>query len=175
MEKKSIDKTVNKLLEKTAEQGIETIWDRSDQQQARCGFGLDGLCCRLCYMGPCRINPKGKSPRRGVCGATAEVIVARNFARMVAAGAAAHSDHGRDVAHTLLLAAQSPESGYRIKDANKLKKIAPLFNVDAKDRGIEDIARDVALTALENFGRQEGELSFIGRAPKKRQELWREL
>ncbi|MFC2157107.1 anaerobic carbon-monoxide dehydrogenase catalytic subunit [Acidobacteriota bacterium] len=175
MEKKSIDKTVNTLLEKTSEMGIETIWDRADQQKARCGFGLEGLCCRLCYMGPCRINPKGKSPQSGVCGATAEVIIARNFARMVAAGTAAHSDHGRDVAKTLLLAAQSPDSGYRIKDVNKLKKIALTFGVEVKGRNNEDIAREVALKAMENFGRQEGELDFISRAPKKRQELWREL
>ena len=175
MEKKSVDETVNILLEKTSEMGIETIWDRADQQKGRCGFGLEGLCCRLCYMGPCRINPKGKSPRTGVCGATAEVIIARNFARMVAAGTAAHSDHGRDVAKTLFLAAQSPESGYRIKDVTKLKKIALTFGVEVKDRSKEEIAKEVALKAIENFGRQEGELDFISRAPKKRQELWREL
>jgi len=116
MAKKSIDRTVNTMLEKTSEQGVETIWDRSDQQKARCGFGEQGLCCRACYMGPCRIHPKGKGAQYGVCGASAEVIVSRNFARMVAAGASAHSDHGREVAKTLLLAAESADSGYTIKD-----------------------------------------------------------
>ena len=130
LQKKSIDSAVNKMLERTAHQGIETIWDRSDRQKVRCGFGEQGLCCRLCYMGPCRINPKGKSPQRGVCGATPEVIVARNFARMVAAGASAHSDHGRGVAKTLLTAAVSPESGYSIKDAHKLKKVAQVFGIE---------------------------------------------
>ncbi len=173
--KKSADKTVNDLLELTSKKGIETIWDRSDRQKARCGFGEQGLCCRLCYMGPCRINPKGKSPTRGVCGASAEVIVARNFARMVAAGAAAHSDHGRDVAKTLLAAAESPESGYRIKDVSKLKKMAQVFGIDTKDRKKEEMAKDLAKRALANFGQQDGEVDFIKLAPAKRQDLWRQL
>ncbi len=175
MTKKSIDQTVIQLLEKTSKQGVETIWDRSDQQKARCGFGEQGLCCRACYMGPCRINPKGKGPQKGVCGAAPEVIVARNFARMVAAGAAAHSDHGREVAKTLLLAAKSPDLGYTIKDVNKLKKVARAFGIEVKDREKEDLAKDVAEKALQNFGRQEGEIDFIRLAPEKRQNLWRQL
>ena len=155
--------------------GIETVWDRSDQQKPRCGFGESGLCCHNCYMGPCRINPKGKSPQRGVCGSTGEVIVARNFARMIAAGAAAHSDHGRDVAKTLLLAAQSPDSGYTITDANKLRKVAMVLDVPADQRTKEDIALDVAEKALDVFGNQEGEVPFIRLAPEKRQALWRDL
>jgi carbon-monoxide dehydrogenase catalytic subunit len=173
--KKSIDKTVDKMLEITSELGVETIWDRSDQQKARCGFGEQGLCCRLCYMGPCRINPKGKPPQKGVCGATAEVIVARNFARMVAAGAAAHSDHGRGVAQTLMTAAISPDSGYTIKDVNKLKKVAEVFGVDIKDRDKRDIAKDVAERALAIFGQQEGEIDLVKLAPVKRQNLWHQL
>jgi carbon-monoxide dehydrogenase catalytic subunit len=174
-QKKSIDKTVNQMLERTSEQGIETIWDRSDQQKARCGFGEQGLCCRLCFMGPCRISPKGKSPQRGVCGATAEVIVARNFARMVAAGAAAHSDHGRGVVKTLMIAAKSPESGYTIKDVNKLKKVAQVFGIDVKDRDKQDIAIDVAESAMAIFGQQEGKIDLIKLAPEKRQNLWHQL
>lgn len=175
MEKKSIDKTVNHLLEKAKKEGLETIWDRADQQKSRCGFGEEGLCCRHCYMGPCRINPKGKSPQKGVCGASAEVIVARNFARMIAAGAAAHSDHGREVARTLLLAAESPESGYTIKDFGKLKKVALVFGVEVKNRTNEAIAKDVAAKALANFGQQEGEVDFSRLAPETRQNLWRQL
>jgi len=174
MEKKSIDNTVNLMIDKAAADGVETIWDRSAQQKARCGFGEQGLCCKNCYMGPCRINPMGKEPRTGVCGASAEVIVARNFGRMVAAGAAAHSDHGRDVAKTLLFAAESPDSGYRIKDVNKLRKVAQVLGVDHKNRKNEEVARDVARKALDNFGRQEGEIDFIRLAPQKRQALWRQ-
>ena len=175
MKEKSIDRTVNRLYEKSVQDGVETIWDRSDKQKPRCGFGEQGLCCDICYMGPCRINPRGKSPQKGVCGATPEVIVARNFARMIAAGAAAHSDHGREVAKTLLFAATSPESGYFIKDVNKLNKVAKVLGIESKDRKKEDVAAEVAEKVMEDFGRQEGEVSFINNAPETRQALWREL
>ena len=175
MKEKSIDSTVKQLLNKANQDGVETVWDRSDKQTPRCGFGEQGLCCHICYMGPCRINPRGKSPQKGVCGATAEEIVARNFARMIAGGASAHSDHGREVAKTLLFAARSPDSGYSIKDVNKLKKVAKVLEIEVNDRKKEDIAAEVAVKTLENFGRQEGEVSFIKMAPETRQALWRKL
>jgi carbon-monoxide dehydrogenase catalytic subunit len=126
-------------------------------------------------MGPCRINPAGKKARKGVCGATAEIVVARNFAKMIASGAAAHSDHGREVAKTLLLAASNPESGYTIRDARKLTKVAQVFGIPVQDKPKERIALEVAERALADFGRQEGEISFIKAAPEKRQALWRKL
>lgn len=175
MNKRSIDNSVAPLLEKNKQKGLETVWDRSDQQKPRCGFGERGLCCHTCYMGPCRIHPSGKKPRRGVCGATAEVIVARNFARMIAAGAAAHSDHGREVAKTLVAAAKNPESGYTIKDVHKLKKVAKVLGISIENRPKEEIACEVAGKALEDFARQDGEVSFIQRAPETRQALWRKL
>jgi carbon-monoxide dehydrogenase catalytic subunit len=175
MEEKSRDKAVTHLLKKSAENEIETVWDRAAQQSPHCGFGLRGTCCKNCFMGPCRINPHGKKPQRGVCGSTGEVIAARNFARMIAAGAAAHSDHGRDVAKTLLLAAKNPDAGYSITDVNKLKKVAHLFGIQTENRSKEEIAADVAEKALKDFGNQEGEISFIKLAPETRQALWREL
>jgi len=155
--------------------GMGTVWERSREQTPHCGFGEKGLCCRICNMGPCRINPKGKSPRRGVCGATAEVIVARNFARMIAGGAAAHADHGREVAEFLLTAAKNPDSGYAIKDVGKLNKVAQVLGIAIKDRPKEDIAADVAEKALEDYGRQEGAISFVRRAPEIRQAIWKKL
>ena len=175
MRKKSIDSSVNYMLEKTGRSGIETTWDRSEQQEPRCGFGELGICCRNCYMGPCRIDPFGNGPQKGVCGATAEIIVARNFGRMIAAGAAAHSDHGRDVANALLLAATHADAGYSIKDVNKLRKVAGILGVSIDGKAKEDIAREVAEKALENFGRQNGEIPFINLAPEARQALWRKL
>lgn len=153
----------------------ESVWERSGEQRPRCGFGESGTCCRHCYMGPCRINPRGKSPQKGACGATAEVIVARNFARMIAAGAAAHSDHGREVVRALLTAAKNPDSGYTIKDAGKLKKLAHVFSIPVKDRAKEDIALDIAEQALKDFARQEGRISFVRQAPETRQALWKKL
>ncbi len=175
MNKKSIDSSVNRLLENNKQGGIETIWDRSDKQKPRCGFGERGLCCHICYMGPCRINPSGKKSIKGVCGATAEVIVARNFARMIAGGAAAHSDHGREVAKTLLLAAKNPDSGYSVKDVNKLNKVANIMGISVQSRQKEEIAYDVAVKALEDFSQQDGEISFTQRAPEKRQAIWHQL
>jgi carbon-monoxide dehydrogenase catalytic subunit len=175
MEDKSRDKAVMHLLKKNAENDIETVWDRAAQQSPHCGFGIRGLCCKNCFMGPCRINPHGKKPQKGVCGSTGEVISARNFARMIAAGAAAHSDHGRDVAKTLLLAAKNPDAGYPITDVNKLRKVAHLLGILTENRSKEEIAADVAEKTLEDFGRQEGEISFIKLAPEPRQAKWREL
>jgi carbon-monoxide dehydrogenase catalytic subunit len=175
MAKKSIDGSVNHLLENLSGKNIETAWDRSEQQGPRCGFGELGICCRNCNMGPCRIDPFGEGASKGVCGATAEVIVARNFCRMIAAGSAAHSDHGRDVAKTLLFAATHPDSGYSIKDVRKLKKVADILGVETQNRSTEEIAAEVARRALDNFGRQDGEIPFIQIAPESRQAVWRKL
>ncbi len=174
-EDKSIDKSVQQALKRAREQGIETIWDRAERQSPHCGFGEQGLCCQMCYMGPCRINPKGKSPQKGVCGASAGTIVARNFARMIAGGAAAHSDHGRDVAKTLLEAATNPDSPFTIKDTAKLQKVARFLGIETAKRPAEEIAKKVAERALENFGRQDGEIDFLKLAPQTRQTLWRKL
>ncbi len=173
-DKKSIDPAVTHVLERTKEKGITTVWDRSEAQKPRCGFGESGLCCHICYMGPCRISPSGKKMQKGVCGATAETIIARNFCRMIAAGAAAHSDHGREVAKTLLLAAQEPDLGYTIRDVNKLKKLSQVLGISIKDKSNLQIAIEVAEKALANFGQQEGEVSFTRQAPETRQALWRE-
>ncbi|MFB0564415.1 MAG: anaerobic carbon-monoxide dehydrogenase catalytic subunit [Candidatus Aminicenantaceae bacterium] len=163
------------MKKKNSGKYFETIWGRSDQQKPRCGFGERGLCCHTCFMGPCRINPHGKSPQRGVCGASPEVIVARNFARMIAGGAAAHSDHGREVAKTLLSVSQNPDSSYSIRDVNKLKKVAQAMGVSTKDRSKEKIAEEIAQKALKDFSNQDGEVSFIKLAPETRQALWRQL
>jgi carbon-monoxide dehydrogenase catalytic subunit len=174
-EDRSIDRTVRQALKRAREKGLETIWDRSDRQSPHCGFGEQGLCCQMCYMGPCRINPKGKSPQEGVCGATAGVIVARNFARKIAGGAAAHSDHGRDVAKILLEAATNPDSPYTIKDTAKLQKVARFLGIETGNRPSEETAKKVAERALDNFGRQDGEIDFLKLAPEARQKLWRKL
>jgi carbon-monoxide dehydrogenase catalytic subunit len=121
-------------------------------------------------MGPCRLVKEGQV---GVCGATVETVAARNMARAVAAGSAAHSDHGRDVAFTLLAAAEGKAQGYQIRDEEKLHAVARKFGVPVDKRSKEEIAKDVANKAIAQFGQQNGELLYIKTAPKKRQELWR--
>lgn len=168
---RSIDKAAQEMLRVAQEQGLSTAWDRREQQGIPCRFGSQGLCCRVCQMGPCRIV-EGRSPR-GVCGADADTIAARNLLRMIAAGVAAHSDHGRDVAHTLLKAAE--DGDYKVKDPVKLRRLAYSLGLESAGKDERSLAREVAERALEEFGRQEGELRFVLRAPERRVERWRRL
>jgi anaerobic carbon-monoxide dehydrogenase catalytic subunit len=173
---KSIDPGVHKMLERAEQLNIETVWDRYEAMLPECGFGELGVCCRNCNMGPCRISPfDDQGPKKGVCGATADIIVARNLVRMIAGGAAAHSDHGRDLAHTLLLTAEGNGGGYEIKDEQKLKTLAGEFGIQTQDRTKEQIALDLARSVYGEFGRQEGFLQFTRRAPEKRVALWKRL
>jgi carbon-monoxide dehydrogenase catalytic subunit len=174
-ELKHADKASQQIFKRAQEEHYETVWDRYDDQQPQCGFGILGLCCRNCSMGPCRIDPFGDGPKFGVCGANGDTIAARNLARMIAAGAAAHSDHGRDVAHTLLMVARDPNSDYTIKNVDKLKAIAKIYGVDTSGKDLKKIAEEVALSALEEFGRQEGEVKMATTAPDARVKLWRDL
>ncbi len=181
-EVKSIDQASLEMLEKAATDGCRTVFDRAETVKP-CPIGAEGSCCKNCAMGPCRVPlPRGKeetaeehNKRKGVCGATAETISARNFARMIAAGSAAHGDHGRRVVELLHNVAEGKAPGYEIKDEQKLLQIALEFGVKIGDRSNLEIAKDIADIAREDFNRQEGELNFIKRAPLKRQEIWRKL
>ncbi len=169
---RSADRATQQMLKRAQADERQTAWDRFEQQQPQCKFGSEGLCCRVCHMGPCRIIDK-KSPT-GVCGADADTISARNLARMIAAGAAAHSDHGRDVAHALFLAAEGG-GDYKVQDAKKLRQVAADYGIAVDGADDTQIARAVAERALADFGQQEGELALTQRAPEKRVALWRKL
>ncbi len=171
-QKKSIDPASLAMLKKAEEDNLETAWDRLEAMQPQCKFGLNGVCCRICNMGPCRIVPKRTDA--GVCGADADTIAARNLIRMIAAGAAAHSDHGRDVAHALLLAATDENSDYEVKDPYKLRDVAYDYGIELDGKEDRELAKEVAEKALAEFGQQEGELKMAHRAPKARVQLWRE-
>jgi len=172
MKEKSIDLAAQEILKKAKAENIKTSWDRLDMQQPQCGFGQLGICCVVCNMGPCRIDPFGEGPQVGVCGANADTIAARNLARKVAGGASAHSDHGRDIAHTLLLLAEGKAHDYGIVDTNKLKELAEEFGIDL-NKSQEVIVKELARKILDEFGKQEGELIFTKRAPQKRQGIWK--
>jgi carbon-monoxide dehydrogenase catalytic subunit len=175
-ELKYADKATQAMIKRAAEENIQTVWDRWDAMQPQCGFGTLGLCCRHCSMGPCRIDPFGNGPQVGVCGATADTIAARHIARMIAAGAAAHSDHGRDIAHTLLSIGQNPDGDYQIKDADKLKTVAEeVYGIKTADKDLRQIALEVAHAALHEFGQQEGFVKMAEMAPAPRVKLWKEL
>lgn len=169
------DKATQKMIKHAAEKNIETVWDRYEAMQPQCGFGTLGLCCRHCEMGPCRIDPFGDGPKAGICGADADTITARHLIRMIAGGAAAHSDHGRGVVHTLELASRDGESAYGIKDEEKLKTVAEIYGITTKDRSAKEIAADLAEEVKKEFGRQDGPIKIAETAPKDRVELWQKL
>ncbi len=175
LKKRSSDKAAQKMIDHMAQAGVETAWDRLEQQQPQCGFGRLGICCRICTMGPCRIDPFGEGPQLGVCGADADTIVARNFLRAVAAGTSAHSDHGRGVAEVFLATASGDAPDYRFKDTGKLYKLALEFGVQTKDRAVNEIAADLGQIALAEFGKSSGNQLMTRRAPAPRQEIWKKL
>ncbi len=162
------------LKEKARQEGIETVWERYQAQQPQCGFCELGLSCRICVMGPCRIDPFGEGPQRGVCGADADIMVARNLGRMVAAGAAAHSDHGRDLVEILLAVAEGKAPGYKITDVAKLERLAAEFGVDAS-LPLTEKAKELALAVMEEYGIRKGHLTFTKRLPAARLQKWQQL
>ena len=158
----SYEISTQEMITRAQRLGVETIFDRAVAMKP-CNIGIQGICCKNCAMGPCRLPlPKdgiqGEDTRKGLCGATANTIAARNFARMVAAGAAAHSDHGRCVAEVFMSAAKKETSAYQIKDTQKLLAVAPHLNVattievdgETQDRDIDEIALEVAEVALKD-------------------------
>ena len=164
----------DQLLEKAKKDGVETAWDRKDAMKTPCGFGSAGVCCRNCAMGPCRVSPvPGKGVERGICGATADIIVARNFARMCAAGSASHSDHGRSLC--LYLENASRDGQINIRDEKKLASVAKKYGIETEGRDIYDVAHDVAAATLNEFGKPHGNLIFSSALPKKRKEVWDKL
>ncbi len=183
--KASIDIASQEMIARAQELGVETIFDRAENMKP-CNIGMQGICCKNCAMGPCRLPlPKGgiegEDQRKGLCGATANTIAARNFLRMIAAGAAAHSDHGRSVAEIFLSAARKETDAYKIKDVNKLLAIAPHLGVattvevngEEKAREVDEIALEVAKAALNEWGKAEGELLYAKRAPAPLYEKWK--
>ena len=170
-------KGVADLIEKGEEEGVKTAWHRFLEQQPQCGFGLLGVCCRNCNMGPCRIDPFGAGPTRGVCGADADTIVARNLLRMIAAGAAAHSDHARDIVHVFKGAATGEFKGYKLTDIEKLKWLAQILGISTEGKTETEIGLEVAHILELEFGKPDDEPMrlLMATAPKKRIKVWERL
>ena len=181
----TVDTASQEMIRRSQELGIETVFDRAMNMKP-CNIGAQGTCCKNCGMGPCRLPlPKdydeASDERKGLCGATANTIAARNFVRMIAGGASAHSDHGRCVAEVFMSAARKETEAYKIKDINKLLQVAPVLGVattvekdgETLDRDVDEIALEVAEIALNEWGKAEGQLLYLERAPKPRQEIWK--
>ena len=160
------------LSRATEAEHATSVFERSAAHKP-CPFGAGGTCCRYCYMGPCRVVEGSAERGVGVCGASPEAIAAKNFGRMAAGGASAHSDHGREVAHLFLAAARGEAPGYRIQDERKLRTLAHFLGIE-ENGDVNELAVKVGELCLQEFGRQEGEIAFVRRAPAKRQQKWRE-
>ena len=171
----SIASDAQQMIEVARAERVETVWDRLAAQQPQCGFCSLGVSCRNCAMGPCRIDPFGAGPQKGVCGADADVIVARNLGRTIAAGSSAHSDHGRDILEVFAATAHGETNGYRITDEAKLMRLAGELGVATEGRTTTAVAVELADLLMENYGTRRTALSFVERSPKVRQELWDRL
>lgn len=170
---KTPDPAVKEMLLRMEQIGCDTAFDRFDQQQPQCSFGLAGVCCRICYMGPCKITPK--SPR-GVCGADADLIVARNLLRGLAAGVAAHGSHAREV----LLAMKNAAEGkldIPILGQEKVIKTAKQFGIDIEGKTINELASKLADVLLEDLSRTvPGEFKTIEvSASPERKKVWKDM
>ncbi|MGL4859986.1 MAG: anaerobic carbon-monoxide dehydrogenase catalytic subunit [Enterobacteriaceae bacterium] len=149
------DPAAQEMIAVANKRQIATVWHRYQAQQPQCGFGSLGVCCRICWKGPCRIDPFGEGPQAGICGATADTIVARNLVRMMAAGAASHSEHGRHIALALCQVGRGELPAYRIRDEHKLRVIAGKLGVSQKGKSVEELALAVGTATLEDYQRQE--------------------
>ena len=164
-----MEAATDSLLENGKKVGADSWQQRVKNQTPHCGFGEKGTCCRICAMGPCRITPKAP---RGICGCDVHGIVGRNFLRFTAGGSATHSDHGREICHTLY---QAKEGGnYQVKDPQKLISIAKEWGLETEGKDIYDLAHEVAEMALLEYGKPFGVQKFLKRAPEHTQKLWHE-
>ena len=163
-----MEAATNSLLENAQKVGADTWQQRVKNQTPHCGFGESGTCCRICSMGPCRITKKAP---RGICGCDVHGIVGRNYLRFTAGGSATHSDHGREIMHTLH---QTKEGGnYQIKDPEKLIRIAKEWGVETEGKDIYDLAHEMAEIGLLEYGKPFGVQRFLKRAPQHTQDLWK--
>jgi carbon-monoxide dehydrogenase catalytic subunit len=170
LEERTTDESSKAVLRKTMLEGVETVWDRLEKQQPQCKFCYTGVSCQRCSMGPCRLL--GGDRVRGVCGADADLMVSRNLLEHLATGAAAHSDHGREVVETMLKMARGEAPSYSIGDHGKLMLLAKEYGIDTK-LPVNKVAELLALAMLEEFGTVKGWLQMAKRVPKGTMDLWK--
>ena len=170
----TICESTAQMLEKAKRDGVETAFDRAANMKA-CPIGADSACCKHCSMGPCRLNAKAPYDKVGVCGATIDTIMARNFARMVAAGGAAHTDHGMSMLDLFREVVNGKILDYKIKDVQKLESVAQEIGIETEGRSVKEIATDLYNELERTYTQVEGEIPFANRVPPKTLETWRKL
>jgi carbon-monoxide dehydrogenase catalytic subunit len=167
-------KSTQQMLRKAAEDGVDTAFHRAADMKA-CPIGADSACCKHCSMGPCRLSSKDPYGKVGVCGATIDTIAARNFARMVASGAAAHTDHGMSMLDVFRGVVRGEIKDYQIKDEQKLLDVAESVGIETAGREVKEVATDLYEELERTYTQVEGEIPFMSRVPAKTLETWRSL
>jgi len=162
------------MLEKARKDDVELSMDRAANMKA-CPIGADNACCKHCAMGPCRLVGKDPYEKVGICGADIDTVQARNFARMVTAGSAAHTDHGMGMVDLLREVVEGKNTAYQIKDTTKLRSVAESIGVETGDRDDLDIARDLCDELVKTYTQVDGEIPFAKRVPEKTLDIWRQL
>ncbi|KPV62667.1 MAG: Acetyl-CoA decarbonylase/synthase complex subunit alpha [Candidatus Bathyarchaeota archaeon BA1] len=175
-EEKTIDEAAKLMIKRAEELEIETVYHRFDRMQPQCEAGLRGLCCTICMMGPCKLDP-AIGVVRTICGSDVDTIVARTLLRKIAGGCGAHADHAFEVAHILYLLGKRGSEGkfpYKVADEEKLTTVAKKLGIEIEGKKVSDIAKEVSEKALEDYGRVHSEtLNFLkAYATRKRIEIF---
>ncbi len=170
---KTPDPAVKEMILHLDKLGCDTAFDRFDKQKPQCSFGLAGVCCKICNMGPCKITTKAT---KGVCGADADLIVSRNILRSLAAGVAQHGAHARELMLSLKAVAEG-NLNIPILGIDKLKSTAVQFGIKTEGREINEIALDLTNILLEDLSRAVPDeyKTIKACAPPERQKVWKEL
>ncbi len=164
--------STQQMITKARKDGVELFFDRA-QDMKPCPIGVDSACCKHCAMGPCRMNTRDPYDRVGVCGATVDTIVARNFGRMVAAGTAAHTDHGMAMLELFKNVIEGKVKDFTIKDPQKLYEVAEALEIETKDRELKEVALDLYNELEKTYTQVDGEMPMVKRVPEKTLETWR--
>lgn len=162
------------MLEKARRDGVKIDLDRGFEMKA-CPIGAESACCKVCYMGPCRLNSKDPYKKVGICGATIDTIMSRNFARMVATGSAAHNDHGMHILQIFKGIVEGEIKDFSIQDVIKLKNVASSIGIETEGKTTQEIGADLVKELEKTFTAVDGEMPFTKRVPEKTLENWRKL
>lgn len=160
------------MLKKARRDGVIIDLDRGYEMKP-CPIGVESACCKHCFMGPCRLNPRDPYKKVGVCGASIDTIMSRNFGRMVAAGSASHNDHGMNILELFKSIIDGKVGDFWINDTLKLEKLAESVGIEVEDKSVLEVAKELHIELEKTFSNVEGEMPFTKRVPKETLETWR--
>jgi carbon-monoxide dehydrogenase catalytic subunit len=164
------DPATREMLLHMQETGHETAFDHFDKQKPHCSFGIAGVCCKNCMMGPCKIT--ARSPK-GACGADEDLISARNLLRHIGAAVAGHGGRGRESMLALKYAAEG-KINTPIAGEAKLKSTAQTFGIKTDGKSVNELAGEVADILLDDLSRTvpAEHKTLKAFAPPERLKIW---